>query len=55
MLRVLIVAACTDEKPGSEKGRPLGISCLEDKIVELAVKRVLKPIYEEMFKPGRHG
>ena len=25
-------------KPGSEKGRPLGISCFEDKIVELAVK-----------------
>ncbi len=30
-------------KPGSEKGRPLGISCFEDKIVEPAVKRVLKP------------
>jgi retron-type reverse transcriptase len=28
-------------KPGSEKGRPLGISCFEDKIVELAVKRIL--------------
>lgn len=33
-------------KPGSEKGRPLGISCFEDKIVEMAVKRVLEPIYE---------
>ena len=32
-------------KPGSEKGRPLGISCFEDKIVELAVKQVLEPIY----------
>lgn len=47
-------------KPGSEKGRPLGISCFEDKIVELAVKRVLEPIYEEIFedssywyRPGR--
>lgn len=29
-------------KPGSAKGRPLGISCFEDKIVELAVKRVSK-------------
>ena len=26
-------------KPGSEEGRPLGISCFEDKIVELSVKR----------------
>jgi retron-type reverse transcriptase len=31
-------------KVGSEKGRPLGISCLEDKIVEEAVKRTLEPI-----------
>ena len=30
-------------KSGSEKGRPLGISCFEDKIVELAVKRTLEP------------
>ncbi len=28
--------------PGSEKGRSLGISCFEDKLVELAVKRVLE-------------
>jgi RNA-directed DNA polymerase len=42
-------------KPGSEKGRPLGISCFEDKIVELAVKRVLEPIYEEIFDDGSYG
>jgi RNA-directed DNA polymerase len=42
-------------KPGSEKGRPLGISCLEDKIVEMAVKRVLEPIYETMFLEVSHG
>jgi RNA-directed DNA polymerase len=42
-------------KPGSEKGRPLGISCLEDKIVELAVKRVLEPIYEEIFEDSSYG
>ena len=34
-------------KAGSDKGRPLGISCFEDKLVELAVKNVLEPIYEE--------
>ncbi|MFC1610699.1 group II intron reverse transcriptase/maturase [Myxococcota bacterium] len=42
-------------KPGSEKGRPLGISCFEDKIVELAVKRVLEPIYEPVFEDSSHG
>lgn len=42
-------------KPGSEKGRPLGISCFEDKLVELAVKRVLEPIYEVAFEDSSHG
>ena len=42
-------------KPGSDKGRPLGISCFEDKIVELAVKRVLEPIYEEIFEDSSYG
>jgi CRISPR-associated protein Cas1 len=42
-------------KPGSEKGRPLAISCFEDKIVELAVKRVLEPIYETVFEGSSYG
>lgn len=42
-------------KPGSEKGRPLGISCFEDKIVELAVARVLEQIYEEDFDDSSDG
>jgi group II intron reverse transcriptase/maturase len=42
-------------KPGSAKGRPLGISCFEDKLVELAVKRVLEPIYEEAFEESSYG
>ena len=42
-------------KPGSEKGRPLGISSFEDKLVELAVKRVLEPIYEVQFEDSSHG
>jgi len=42
-------------KPGSAKGRPLGISCFEDKIVELAVKRVLEPIYEAIFEDSSYG
>ncbi len=42
-------------KAGSAKGRPLGISCFEDKLVELAVKRVLEPIYEEAFDDVSYG
>jgi group II intron reverse transcriptase/maturase len=42
-------------KPGSSKGRLLGISCFEDKIVELAVKRVLEPIYETVFLDCSYG
>jgi group II intron reverse transcriptase/maturase len=42
-------------KAGSEKGRPLGISNLEDKIVEEAVKRTLEPIYEAVFEDSSYG
>lgn len=42
-------------KPGSDKKRPLGISCFEDKIVEHAVKRVLEPIYETIFEESSYG
>jgi RNA-directed DNA polymerase len=42
-------------KPGTTKGRPLGISNLEDKIVEEAVKRILEPIYESMFEASSYG
>ncbi len=42
-------------KSGSDKGRPLGISNLEDKVVEEAVKRTLEPIYEAVFEDSSHG
>jgi group II intron reverse transcriptase/maturase len=42
-------------KPGTEKGRPLAISCLEDKIVERAVKQVLELIYESDFEESSYG
>ena len=42
-------------KAGSEKGRPLGISNLEDKIVEGATKRTLEPIYEAVFEDSSYG
>ena len=42
-------------KAGSEKGRPLGISNFEDKIVEEATKRTLEPIYEAVFEDSSYG
>ncbi len=42
-------------KPGSAKGRPLGISNLEDKIVELSAKRTLEPIFEAVFEDSSYG
>jgi len=42
-------------KGGSEKGRLLGISNLEDKIVEQATKRTLEPIYEAVFSDSSYG
>ena len=42
-------------KAGSEKGRPLGISNFEDKIVEAATKRTLEPIFEAVFEDSSYG
>ena len=42
-------------KPGRETGRPLGLSNLEAKIVERAVKRPLEPIYEPVFEDSSDG
>lgn len=42
-------------KAGSKKGRPLGISCFEDKIVEESVKRTIEPIYEAVFEDSSYG
>lgn len=36
-------------KPGSKKMRPLGIPAYEDKIVQLAVSKILSAIYEQDF------
>ncbi len=42
-------------KEGNAKGRPLGVSNLEDKIVEASVKRTLEPIYEAVFEDSSYG
>jgi RNA-directed DNA polymerase len=42
-------------KPGSETERPLGISSFEDKIVELATKWVLEPLFEPLCEECSYG
>src|SRR5262249_54529871 len=42
-------------KPGREKGRPLGSRSFEDKIVELATKRVVEPLFESVFEDCSYG
>ena len=43
------------DKPGSDKKRPLGISCYEDKLVESAVAQILEIVYEPIFKDFSYG
>jgi group II intron reverse transcriptase/maturase len=40
---------------GNGKTRPLGIASYEDKIVQLAVKKILEAIYEPKFLSNMHG
>lgn len=42
-------------KAGSDKMRPLGISCYEDKLVENAIAQILLPIYEQKFIATSYG
>jgi len=42
-------------KPGSNKKRPLGMPCLEDKVVQNAVRAVLEQIYEADFEKSSYG
>jgi len=42
-------------KPGSTKQRPLGIPCLEDKLVQAGLARILGAIYEQDFIEDSYG
>jgi RNA-directed DNA polymerase len=42
-------------KPGSTKGRRLGIATARDRTVQAALKLVLEPIFEADFKPVSYG
>jgi group II intron reverse transcriptase/maturase len=42
-------------KPGSTKQRPLGIPCLEDKLVQAGIVRILEAVYEQDFITDSYG
>jgi group II intron reverse transcriptase/maturase len=42
-------------KPGSAKQRPLGIPCLEDKLVQAGLVRILEAVYEQDFTADSYG
>lgn len=42
-------------KPGKGELRPLGIPAVEDKMVQMALKGILEPIYEQDFLDLSHG
>ncbi len=42
-------------KPGSKKGRPLGIPAVEDKIVQMGVAKILSSIFEVDFTDVSYG
>jgi group II intron reverse transcriptase/maturase len=42
-------------KPGSDKLRPLGVTCLEDKLVQAGLVRILEAVYEQDFIEDSYG
>ena len=42
-------------KPGSTKQRPLGIPCLEDKLVQAGLVRILNAVFEQDFIEDSYG
>lgn len=42
-------------KPGSDKLRPLGITCVEDKLVQAGLVRILEAVYEQDFIEDSYG
>ena len=44
-----------DIPKGNGETRPLGIPCIKDRIVQMAVKLVIEPIFEADFSPHSYG
>jgi RNA-directed DNA polymerase len=42
-------------KPGTNKLRPIGVPCLEDKLVQAGLVRILEAIYEQDFIDDSYG
>lgn len=42
-------------KPGSKELRPLGISEVEDRVVQMALRNVIEPIFEHIFAEHSYG
>jgi RNA-directed DNA polymerase len=42
-------------KPGKDESRPLGIPCVEDKLVQMMLKMILEAIYEQDFRDCSYG
>ena len=49
------VLRCWIDKPGKTEKRPLGIPVLKDRVVQMATKLVIEPIYETNFLPCSYG
>jgi group II intron reverse transcriptase/maturase len=53
--RPLPVKRCWIDKPGKPEKRPLGIPVIKDRVVQMAGKLVMEPIFETNFLPCSHG
>ena len=53
--RPVPVKRCWIEKPGKPEKRPLGIPVIRDRVVQMACKLVIEPIFETNFRPCSYG
>jgi RNA-directed DNA polymerase len=49
------VKRCWIEKPGKPEKRPLGIPIIKDRLIQMAGKLVMEPIFETNFMPCSYG
>jgi len=49
------VLRCWIEKPGKPEKRPLGIPVVKDRVIQMATKLVIEPIFETNFLPCSYG
>ena len=49
------VRRVTIPKPGSKEGRPLGIPCVSERVVQGALRHVIEPIFELEFSTHSYG